>query len=418
MRAPRGLRSAIRRWVALLVVLVVALGAPGAWADAPPGAVAAAPESTDAPYTLPPDQLHGRGRSLVLPPVPPGFSTSDHGWIHLAYPPSARERAESLLREANAVRAELGARLGQPVLRDVHVRIARTPGEMTTLAPEGAPYPKYASGVAYSEIGLVLLTLTPLAPSALHDVAEVFRHELAHLALGDAIGETHHVPHWFNEGLAVHLSGESSLVRMKTLSTATLAGRLIALPRLDAGFASDAIAAELAYAEAADVVRFLLRQEDRERFPALIARLREGEAFPLSLRDAYGLDLPTLEQEWREEVAKRYSFWPVFFSGSLVWSGVLVLFLLGWRRRKQRSRETLERWAREEAYAELRRTRLRAVLPAPRVHIVLPGHQALAPEPPAAAEAPEVPDLPVLPAAAMEVDVPKVQHDGRWHTLH
>jgi hypothetical protein len=313
------------------------------------------------------------------------------------------------MRAADEIRAELGRRLGQSVLRNVHVRVARTPFEMTTLAPEGAPYPKYASGVAYSEIGLVLLTLDPGQAGSMYDVGEVFRHELAHLALGDAIVDSDRVPHWFNEGLAVHLSGESSLVRMKTLTTATLAGRLIPLSQLDRGFPADAMSAEVAYAEAADVVRFLLRQEDRERFPALIARLRNGEPFASALSDAYGVDLWTLEHEWHEDVAKRYSFLPVFFSGSLIWIGVLVLFALAWRRRRRQSKETLERWAREEAFAEMRRARTNATLaPAPRVHIVLPNNEPT----------PAPPEVPLLPPAAVDVDVPKVEHEGNWHTLH
>ena len=280
---------------------------------------------------------------------------------------------------------------------------------MTTLAPEGAPYPKYASGVAYSEIGLVLLTLTPPVPSSLHDVNEVFRHELSHVALGDAIGDASRVPHWFNEGLAVHLSGESSLLRLKTLSTATLAGRLMPLSRLEHGFPSEATAADLAYAQAADVVRFLLRQEDRERFPALIERVRSGQSFSTALRDAYGMDLTTLEHEWREDVAKRYSFLPVFFSGSLVWMGVLVLFALGFRRRQQQSKKTLEQWALEEAYADLKAKSSDAVSAIPRMRIVLPGHDA---------PAPESRDLPPLRPRPPDADVPRVQHDGRWHTLH
>jgi hypothetical protein len=314
------------------------------------------------------------------------------------------------MRSADEIRAELGRRLGQSVLRNVYVRIARTPFEMTTLAPEGAPYPKYASGVAYSELGLVLLTLDTGQNNQLYDVGEVFRHELAHLALADAIGDAERVPHWFNEGLAVHLSGESSLVRLRTLTTSTLAGRLIPLSRIDRGFPADAMEAEIAYAEAADVVRFLLRQEDRERFPALISRLRDGEPFASALRDAYGVDLWTLEHEWREDVAKRYSFLPVFFSGSLIWTGVLVLFALAWRKRRRQSKETLERWAREEAFAEVRRVRATtaAIVPAPRVHIVLPGSEPVSTQP----------EVPLLPPAAVDVDVPKVEHDGHWHTLH
>jgi hypothetical protein len=216
------------------------------------------------------------------------------------------------------------------------------------------------------------------------------------------------VPYWFNEGLAVHLSGESSLVRLKTLSTATLSGHLIPLSRLDRGFPSDGDAAEVAYAEAADVVRFLLRKQDSERFPALVRRVRDGQPFAAALRDAYGLEATSLEYEWREDVAKRYSFWPVFFSGGLVWVGVLVLFALGWRRKNQRSKTTLERWAREEAFAELRRAQASAAPAVGRVHIVLPNQGASAQEPP---------ELP-LGAAVDPVEVPRVQHEGQWHTLH
>src|SRR5690606_39736253 len=65
---------------------------------------------------------------------------------------------------ADKAREELREMLGQNVLERVHVRVGRTVTEMETLAPEGAGYPKYASGVAYSEIGLVLLTEQPRYP--------------------------------------------------------------------------------------------------------------------------------------------------------------------------------------------------------------------------------------------------------------
>ena len=45
--------------------------------------------------------------------------------------------------------------------------------------------------------------------------------------------------------------------------------------------------------------------------------------------------------EWREDVAKRYSFWPVLLSGSLVWVGVLVLFGLGYHGARSRA---AKRW--------------------------------------------------------------------------
>jgi hypothetical protein len=340
-----------------------------------------------------------------MPSVPSSFNTHDGDWIRFAYPPATRERIQPLIADADRARAELRERLGQSVLTRVQVYIARTPGEMSTLAPEGAPYPKYASGVAYSQIGLVLLTLTPEHASSLHDLGEIFRHELAHVALYDAVEAQHRVPRWFNEGFAVHASGESSLSRLQTLWTATLAGNLIPLSQLERGFPADPVRASVAYAEAADLVRFLLKREDSERFRALVKRLRDGQSFDRALSNAYGLDHVALEYEWREEVAKRYSFWPVFFSGTLVWMGVLGLFVIGWRRRKRRSKQTLDRWSREEAMEDARRAG--ATVPQGRVHIVFPS-----------AQPPELPPEMTAPAPPDVTEVPKVEHEGRWHTLH
>jgi hypothetical protein len=403
MSTPFGTAS-LKRWLVAWVVVFLSVLSGGRVGLAAEQEPAPATEPPIQMYRSPADQPRATGAELKLPAIPASFNTRASGWIHFAYPPSTRERVEPLIRDADKIRAELAVRLGQQVLRKVHVRIARTPGEMSTLAPEGAPYPKYASGVAYSEIGLVLLTLTPVHPNALDDVGEVFRHELAHIALGDAVGDSRRVPHWFNEGLAVHLSGESSLLRLRTLWSATLSGRLIPLERLDANFPADAMAADLAYAESADVVRFLLRQQERERFPRLIERVHDGQSFATALRDAYGLDFVSLEYEWREEIARKYSFWPVLFSGTIVWLGVLGLFVIAWQKRRRKSQKTLEQWAKDEARVE---PGVPGVSVAPRVHIVLPGQQPAEP-----------PELPAIANAPIEAEVPKVEHEGQWHTLH
>jgi hypothetical protein len=145
------------------------------------------------------------------------------------------------------------------------------------------------------------------------------------------------------------------------------------------------------------VVRYLVRHRERFRFQGLVERMRAGQEFATALRDAYGVELSELEQEWREDVAKRYTFWPVLLSGSAVWFATIGLFALGYRKRRRRAKATLARWAVEEARED-------AVRQAPteeRVHIVLArGSQPLSIPPP------------------HETEVPKVQHEGQWHTLH
>lgn len=376
----------------LTALAVVSFGAPR---HASRQALVTATDATAHPGDAP----HVAGE-LQRPNPPPGFAQHDAGFIAFAYPPETRERIQPLIEQASAIRAELTNRFGRAVLSSVRVHVARTPGEMATLAPVGAPYPSYASGVAYPQIGYVLLTIFPDQPSAAHDLVEVFKHELAHVALYDALGGQR-VPRWLNEGFAVHLSGESSLQRVQVLWSAVLAGDVLPFGQLDGGFAGGVNQGQvnLAYAQAADVVRYLLRTRDANRFNLMLNRLREGASLDHALQESYGVDLVGLEYEWREDASRRYSFWPVLLSGSMIWVGVLGLFLLAWRRHKKRTQATLERWAREEAQEELMRHAQS------RLHIVLapPGEQQRMPPP-------RVVDT--------KLEVPKVQHDGNWHTLH
>ncbi len=382
-----------------MLVLLVAPTAGAVPAQTASGAAAVAPKQV----LHPGDSPQIAGRLPRLNPAPPSFHRHDGGWVQFEYPPEMRQRVQPLIALADEFKGVLVKRLGYPVLDHVEVRIARNHREMATLGPEDVPVPGYASGVAYSQLGLILVSIEPRYPNSRHDLPEIFRHELAHVALHDAT-EGRGVPKWFNEGFAVHLSGESAGTRLQTLWSATLANRLLPLEQLERSFPSDPVQTDVAYAEAADVVRYLVRHQDRERFAALFARIRAGQPFGLAVSDAYSVDLETLESQWREDVAKRYTFWPVLFSSTVVWMGVLGLFVWGWRRRKHRDQVTLARWAREEAAEDARRALERVEEEreeeAPRLHVVLARHRSRS-------SIPSTPD-----------EIPKVEHNGDWHTLH
>ena len=372
-----------------------------------------APSTNELPSSVADAPRVGHG-VLRMPPIPAGFNTYDAGWVRFVYHPSSLGRVQPLIAQAAAVRHDLSERLGFPVLSEVRVMIARTTGEMETFAPSGAPYPEYAAGVAYSDLGLVLLSLTPLHAGQEQDLGEVFRHELAHVALHDALnGQS--VPRWFNEGFAVFASGESSFARMKTLSMSTVGGSLIPLHELERSFPNDETKAQVAYAEAVDVVRFLVRREDIHRFRTLITELREAKTFEQAVLDAYAVDLATLELEWRDDASRRYTFLPILLSGTFFWVIALGLAVWAWRRRKRRDKLVLQRWAREEAMEDLHRERARLALrnEAARVHIVLSRGNEVPVAQLAAASASAA-----ASAAASEVEVPVVEHDGSWHTLH
>jgi len=333
---------------------------------------------------------------VAIPPVPSSYVTKDLGWLELSYPPEASERVASIIQDADAVKAQLTAALGQPVLARVSVRIAPTVADMARLAPAEAPPPAYASGVAYHGIHLVLLSMLAPRGAEAVDLDEVFRHELAHVALEDAV-QGKHVPVWFNEGLAISLSGERAAARMQTLWSATLSGTLIPLADIDRSFPRDNFEVSIAYAQSADFMRFLTRKSDQLRFAAMIERVRGGQAFERAIAEAYGSDLRRLEFEWRSELDRRFSVIPVLTGGGLIWMLVVVGFVWAYVRRRRRAKAILARWEREEAIED---ARIAARLAAER----------------AAAESPIIPVSATI-ANATSVSL-KIERDGGWHTLH
>jgi hypothetical protein len=381
--------AAACRRVALLVLACLFFLASPARADDP---VVSPPR--DAPLFVP-------AGNISVPPVPSSYQQRDLGWMTIAYPPSVYERVRPLIDEAPAFKAKLADIFGQPVLEHVEVRIARTVDDMAAMAPREAPPYSYAVGMAYTPLHLVTLSLTAPLGSEPTDLDSVFKHELFHVALEDAV-RGHHVPLWFNEGMAIYESDENRLLRVKTLWDASLSRTIIPLSDLDRGFPSQRYEVSIAYAESADFIRFLLRDQDQLRFAALIERVRGGQPFDRALSDAYDVDLRKLEYQWREDMAKRYTFAPILASGSLLWVGALVVLMVGYAKKRRRDRATLARWEQEDT---LREAPARAVPTLglghdPESHPVDPsGHR-------------------MVPPSGAPPGLPKIEHDGSWHTLH
>lgn len=383
------MRPALARILALVVALLVWV-APGLWgggvARAQGQEVALAPH--DVAEVVQP-------AAAKLPPLPPDFDRIDDGWLTIEFPSSVRDRVAPLASDANAFRSRLAVDLGQPVLGHVLMRIARDPEQMSALAPVGSPPFGYASGMAYPSMDLALLSLQAPHTWEATDLVELSRHELMHLALNGAIGG-HHVPRWFDEGLAIHESGEQWTERLGTLWQASLAKTLLSFADLDRGFAADGSDVGVAYAESADVVRFLMRDDDRARFGSLVQRLRAGTPFDRALGDAYDTDLRKLEYEWRSEVSRRFGMVPLLTGGGVLWGLIVVLAGAAYVKRRRRAKAKLAQWEREEA-------ELDAVAAATREQLerekLIPGDED---------------DLP----AHIGREVPVVEHEGRWYILH
>lgn len=343
MRIRMRLRNVWPRLLAVLLAVGVLFGTAGARADdGEIGDAPLLPRDVGGAEASPPATL------AQLPPLPDDFEAFDEGWLQLSAPASIHDRIGPLVREAEEFRARLSEDLGQPVLEHATVRIVRSPEQMAALAPEGAPPPAYAAGVAYPALHFAMLALQAPVTWEAPDLAELMRHELAHVALNDAVGGRR-VPRWFNEGLAIRQSGEVPWARLRTLWDASLGKRLIPLRDLDAGFPTESYEVNVAYAESADFVSFLMRDADRARFGSLVQRVGAGTPFNRALEDAYGTDVRKLEFQWREEVGHRFGIVPMLTGGGLVWTAIVGLAFAAWSKRRRRAKAKLEQWAREEA---------------------------------------------------------------------
>jgi hypothetical protein len=327
-------------------------------------------------------------RPIKAPERPPELQVDEsHGWLRVAYHPSMFDGVRRALADVDSLRASLATTLGQSVLEKIELRIARTPEEMAALAPAAAPPPKGARGVAYPSIGLVVISQRTDSGAAV-DLDEELRHELAHVALFDAAAGRS-LPRWLTEGFAIHTSGESSLRRARTLAWANARGTLVPFDRLEV-FPTEGLG--LATAESADFVRFLTHGDEAPRFSATIARVRSGTPLHLAAAETYGRDLRSLELAWRDDVGHRYVTVPLVASAIAGWAVALGIWAARRRKKKLAEAPVVEE---QEQVIET----LPAAKPSSRLIVTDRG----------------VGHVVYLITGK---GVPKVEHDGKRHTLH
>jgi hypothetical protein len=329
---------------------------------------------------------------------PPGYAMERDGNVRWTYPLSASDEVAALRAYQKVAWRRVVNELGAPVSDELDIRVALNPEQMQALAPPKSPLPGYADGVAFPKAGLVLLTLTAPETFFRPDMNRVLTHELSHVALERAV-RGGAIPRWFSEGVAVHQAGESSLARIQTLWNATLRGQLLSLQELSTSFPRDHSQVDLAYAQSADFVGYMLEgQDEQDHFQALLRELALGRPFAEAVQATYHVPLSYLEREWRSTLQRHYGRWPALFMGLTVfWVLGAALLAVAYVRTRMRHRATLRRWAIEEA----------PILTAP----------PPAPQPSGATQS-SVDEFFDNRRSQTDSGVPTVVHDGQHHTLH
>lgn len=389
----------------LALLLALWLGGPLSASAAPPTAQTRSSTEESAQVA---DVAGGTHRELGLAPLPADFEEARSGELRVVYP-RGQEASLKLLEDTfKAHQPRVAQELGQDISGTITVGLGRNLAEMQALAPPGHPPPRYAIGVAYPAAGIILLSLEGHGLGAALDLESVFVHELSHVALQRATGGAA-LPRWFSEGVAILQAREQTVMRIQTLLDASMKGGIHPLHELDARFSGRAFEVNVAYAQAADLVGFLEKEDESGRkLQRLVARLRKGDSFEDALEKSHYLNLAGLELEWRKDLDSRYGTLPLVIGGSLVWGAASVLLVFAYRKRRRQQKAGVARMGREEAVIE----RLEA-LAAARLRELEATEQQEGLD-----EAETLDDLSSPVAPRSEDAVPTVQHDGRSHTLH
>ena len=247
-----------------------------------------------------------------------------------------------------------------PVPGHIEIRLVYSAEDIAAASPRGANPPEWASGVAYPQLGVIVVAKRR-GPNII-DVHNVVTHELAHLALGAATDGK--APRWLDEGFAYLHSSDWSTARMQTLTGLAWSGRTIPWWDIDRQFPAEENAANIAYAQSYDFVAFLSRRgrysdpdDDGNRWPLrhFIAAIAHGKPLNDASVDAYATPFNDLAREWYTDLRERYLTIPASLIGLGVWFLAAVLLIIAYIRRTIQKRRKLALWEQEEAAADAAR---------------------------------------------------------------
>jgi hypothetical protein len=224
----------------------------------------------------------------------------------------------------------------------------------------GPNAPEWGAAIAFPDSRRIVMQGRDAGSDAGNPL-DVLRHELAHLALHEALGEL--PPRWFDEGYASFAARELDRDEMLAANYALALRGMPSFDELEEQFNGGATSAQAAYALAYRAVDELASLDPARGLALFFDYWKKTGSMDRAIRSAYGMTLSGFEQRWQERTRRRYGGLALF--GDLTLAGLVVLLILTpfylARRRRDRRRmaalvaadEAAERAQRQSALDEL-----------------------------------------------------------------
>lgn len=152
----------------------------------------------------------------------------------------------------------------------------------------GASYPGY------------FLIIVVLPEGDTREVGRVIPHEISHQVLYQATANPFTLPPlWFDEGMATHYQVGGTDGYLSMVIAAHEKDRLFELTSLETSFPFLPTQATLAYATSWSALEFIRQRFGDDGIERLIAAFATGESFDVAIRNALGVTMTQLNDQWR-----------------------------------------------------------------------------------------------------------------------
>ena len=206
----------------------------------------------------------------------------------------ATDAMNGVRRGLAALEADFGLQLQRRTRLVLYADDARMRADM------GRGTRPWVGGVAAARFNLIVLYASEFEWGRT-TLPSTIAHELTHIAIEHAIGEPpRNVPSWLHEGVATVVEGAvAERFSYDDILTASVeANRLVSLRGLTGSFPVQGSRAVLAYAQSNSFVKFIIDRWGRSAITQILEAYREGSSQDAALRQAVGLGLNALEQQW------------------------------------------------------------------------------------------------------------------------
>lgn len=183
---------------------------------------------------------------------------------------------------------------------------------------------------------------------------QILAHEVTHAVIFRLLGTQAAVlPLWMNEGIAKYESQETAEKDDVVSAEAAAQGELMPLSRLESSFPESRT--DLAYAESASAVRFMIENHGKSSLKVLLKEIAETGSFDKAMLRATGRTNAQFSDDWMAEIDRQYLILRRTRIAAGVGSAVMAaLAVVAFLARRRKMAEAARQWEEEEERRRLR----------------------------------------------------------------